>query len=92
MTVTNERFGIFEWYGVRLTAMSPPGAATVPASHCACDSIGGPSTAPSHDLGDGDIIWMVVDMDYNDPTAGPADQGHGGKREGFLERHVGRGD
>ncbi len=21
MTVTNERFGIFEWYGVRLTAL-----------------------------------------------------------------------
>ena len=40
------------------------------------DSIGGPSTAPSHDLGDCDIIWMVVDMDYDDPTAGRLTRGH----------------
>ena len=40
------------------------------------DSIGGPSTPPSHDLGDGDIIWMVVDMDYSDPTAGRLTRGH----------------
>ena len=26
------------------------------------DSIGGVSSSPSHDLGDGDIIWMVVDV------------------------------
>ena len=40
------------------------------------DSIGGPSTPPSHDLGDGDIIWMVVDMDYGDPTVGRLTRGH----------------
>lgn len=26
------------------------------------DSIGGASTNPSQDLGDGDIVWMVVDL------------------------------
>ena len=26
------------------------------------DSIGGASTNPSQDLGDGDIIWLVVDL------------------------------
>ena len=40
------------------------------------NSIGGPSPAPSRDLGDGDIIWMVVDMDCNDPTAGRLTRGH----------------
>ena len=40
------------------------------------ESIGGPSAVPSHDLGDGDIIWMVVDMDYSDLMAGRLTKGH----------------
>lgn len=40
------------------------------------NSIGGPSPAPSRDLGDGDIIWMVVDMDCSDPTAGRLTRDH----------------
>lgn len=30
------------------------------------ESIGGPSPDPSHDLGDGDIVWMVVDLSRDD--------------------------
>ena len=40
------------------------------------DSIGGPSAAPSRDLGDGDIIWMAADMDCSDPMASRLTKGH----------------
>lgn len=40
------------------------------------NSIGGASTSPSRDLGDGDIIWMVVDMDCSDPMACRLVRGH----------------
>ncbi|MBD0865640.1 MAG: hypothetical protein GDA36_08590 [Rhodobacteraceae bacterium] len=33
--------------------------------HAFFDAIGGPSDAPSTDLNDGDIIWLVACMDAN---------------------------
>ena len=40
------------------------------------DAIGGPSASPSHDLGDGDIIWLVCELQRDDGSQFTLTRGH----------------
>ncbi len=40
------------------------------------ESIGGPSPTPSHDLNDGDIIWLVPELTRNDEGRYQLSRGH----------------